>query len=260
MRDINEGYKQIPSILMLGQPGTGKTTALMQFPSIGVIDLDLNLSGPLRWLNENNKNPSVYYDSPVVDEFNNKIPREDQFRKFAQIANEFIADDKIKVIGVDSLTTLVDVVCVEILRAQKKHIGNFDFKTVTSKSFDAAFEWSEWGAFFNIMKQMLFNLKASGKPIVFTGHLRAKEASLDKVMQNFIAVPGQTAEIIAGLFSEVWLFDNELSGFGANAKETRVVSTFPTAAANKTLGLKSSVGGKKTEDAMELVNLVMKSA
>lgn len=257
MRTTATGYQQIPSILQLGQPGTGKTTGLLQFPGVGVIDLDLNLSGPLRWLKEQGKNPEVLYDSPIIDDAGLKVPRQDQFKRLMEIANEMITDPRVRVIGVDSLTTMVDLVCVEILRSQKKQVGNFDFKTTTSKAYDAAFEWQDWGAFFNIMKQIIFEMKASGKPVVFTGHIRTKENDLNKVLQNFIAVPGQTAEIMAGLFSEVWLFENEISGVGSSAKETRVVRTFPSDKANQTLGLKSSVGGTKTEDVMDLINKVM---
>jgi hypothetical protein len=49
-------------LLLLGPSGSGKTTVVCQFPKAYIIDVDVNLGGPLRFCQSHNLSVPVGYD------------------------------------------------------------------------------------------------------------------------------------------------------------------------------------------------------
>lgn len=242
MKKATDTYVQPKSLIILGTPGAGKTTLVSQFPGLFLLDCDQNLGGPLQWLKANDKKPDFYYADPFHDEDGNVLPRELHFQRAATLLMEANDMPDVKTLAVDSLTTFVDIVITEVLRLQGRKLGSFDFKTKNSKSMDEPMQIQDWGAFFNVMKQFIIKLKSTGKTIIFTGHLKTREDEASKMLRQFISVPGQMAEVIAGLFSEVWLLENAIKVKNGAKVQERLVTTFPSTKGMSALGLKSSCG------------------
>lgn len=233
-------YTQPTSIIGLGAPGTGKTTFFCQFPKPFVLDVDNNLAGPLRWLRLHNRVPNVFYGNPYTDDKDIPLPRDKWYSRAAELLHEACTSPDVETIIIDSLTSFVDLAMVEVRRQQGRKLGDFSMSNKASKSFDEPLELRDWGAFFSLMKLYIFSLKGTGKTIIFTGHLRSEPDSISGIVRQSIACPGQMADVIAGFFSEVWLFESSVDP--KTKEELRNLRTFPTSAQNQAIGLKSSSG------------------
>lgn len=237
-------YKQPSSLLLLGTPGTGKSTFVSQFPGIFILDCDNNLAGPIRWLKDNNKEVDFYCASPCIDDDGTEVPREHWYRRAAQLLVQASEMPEIKTICIDSLSSFSDMVMVEVLRQQGRKLGSFDKLTDTNKvkAADEQLQIQDWGVFFNMIKQVFFRLKSCGKMLVVTGHIKTSEDSLTKSINELVAIPGQSANQISGWFSEVWKLENSIKRRGSSSEQERLVQTFPSGKLQEYLGLKSSAG------------------
>jgi len=259
IKTSKDNYTQPQSILLLGQPGTGKSTLLCQFEDLFVLDCDNNLAGPMRYLEKENKLGNFYYGSPYLDDEGKPLNRRDWYDRAIQLLLEADKEPKVKGFAIDSLTSFSEIIMTKVLLLNNKTLG--DFELGSKKPIDDKFTYDEWGALFNLMKQLIFRLKSTNKLVIFVGHIRTKEDELSKVLRQYVAFPGQTSEIMASFFSEVWLMESRLSLVGNKKVEERVIRTFPQVEAQCSLGLKSPSGivsGSVHTDATELIRLLNK--
>lgn len=257
MKSISELTKRKnTSLLLMGVSGTGKTALTIQFPDPFVLDCDDNLNGPVKYLTRNGVElKNVSFGSPYSDNEGNPLPREKWFPRAGELLSEAIKSP-CKTIVIDSLTSFSDLVLIEVLRLQGRSLSDVTLSTKGSRIADEQMQIQDWGMFFNAMKSLVMKLKASGKTVVFNAHTKSKEDNLTKSFQTVLACPGQTSDLLAGFFEEVWLLENTIVGVGKTAREQRTVASFPPNALTKSLGLKSPSGlpsGTKL-DAAELIS------
>lgn len=258
MKKATEDVKQPNSIIILGPPGTGKTTLACQFPGVFLLNCDQNIAGPIKYLRENSKSLEFYHETPFQMPDGSPTPRAQLFQRCAELLMEANEMKDVKTLVVDSLTSFVSIVLVEVLCQQGRKLGSFDFKTSTSKTADEQMQIQDWGVFLGLLREFIFRLKATGKTIIFTGHLRTEKDSLTQMLRQFIAVPGQMAETIAGYFGEVWLLENSTKLVGTKREQQRLITTFPMSVTDAPLGLKSSSGieSGSSVDAEEIIKKV----
>jgi len=240
------------TILVIGPPGVGKTSLLMEVFSSGlaIMDCDNNITGATPYIKRLHKGilPDVEYFCPTIDAKNAPIPRGLRYKATADKLNEWIKNPSIKVIALDTLTSLVEFAMDEVRRQQGRKIadGIKDF-------IDDAFREQDWGAFKFLIKHLVITLKASGKTIVFCGHISVWEDKLTEIPQEFIAVPGSLKTEIASLFSEVWLMSTEEKRDSSGVRYERQIRIAPRPSQQK-LGLKSAVGLANTQP-LDIANL-----
>lgn len=231
------------SFLLIGTPGAGKTTlaiqlAIAQNKTLGILDLDHNLSGPVRYLKSINADLSkVKVSDPYTSKDGKILDRLDRFERAMECLDEFISDPSIDFILVDSLTSLVEFVLDKV----RKEAGGKTPPRIgdNRKILDGPLRMEDWGTFFGVMKKIIFTIKGSGKTTGMTCHVRPDKDEMLGITQYFIAVPGQTATIISGWFSEAWLVKAVTEGMGSNMKTSRTISTVGDRN-SQPLGLKTS--------------------
>ena len=239
-------YKQPSSLLLLGYPGSGKSTLAAQMPKPYIVDCDMNLNGVVRFLKEKGVDLSTVKAGTPLD-----ADRKAQFKKLQEIMQEAAADPEVETIVVDSLTTITSIFEVEVAVQQGRKLkGDADHSVPGGvRVSDEQFQKQDWGALGKVYLQFIHWAKTSGKNIIFTAHVG--DAEVNGLQEKKIAVPGRTANVIAGWFTEVWLLDTEVR----QGKEERKIHTMPRNHAEKPLGLKSQSGLASTEpvDADKLV-------
>lgn len=175
-------------ILVIGEAGKGKTTLLARFPGAYIIDCDNNLSGADRYIKEK-QFPSFKYDIVDIDDVGVPLEEGAHFRRLGDLVKVASADPSIKVIVIDSLTKLSDYVLADILKKQGR----------------AQMQLQDWGTFLATMKLLITRMRSTKKMFGMTAHTKAEKDDVAGFMKYKVLVPGQLQEIIATMFSDVWL-------------------------------------------------------
>lgn len=258
MKTTAQNFTQPKSLLLLGEPGSGKTTLGLQFPGIFVLDCDVNLAGPVEYAKRNNLCSDVFYGNPTICDDGTLRPRGQIFEAACKMIDEAHESPDVKGFFIDSLTTFSNIVLDQVMKEQGRRIGSLDFKTPSSKTTDEPLQIQDWNSFLKLMVSIIMKLKASGKTLIMSGHIKTDKDGLTGSLKQYISCPGQMSELIAGYFSEVWLIKRETKLVGTVREETRSVITFPQSETANALGLKSSVGVKSGSvvDLNEMMKLI----
>jgi hypothetical protein len=214
MQDINTYTTTTDYIRLIlqGEPKSGKSTLACQFPGAYIIDSDVNLGGPIRYLKEHNLPLPVGYD--VLDK--NGVADIDlsaRYVRFQLLMSEAQKNDKIQTIVIDSATSFTDILLAETSRLQPSVKDGRQL----------------WGFFFTYGKELMARLRLFRKHIILIVHEK-----LDKLPDGSLAYPvriawpGQLGGIMASFFTDVWRTEVKMVGYTPNAKYKWVVQTMPS--------------------------------
>lgn len=224
------------AVLIVGDPGTRKTSLALHFPKPYVFDADSNLAGPARKFGET---IDFLYDNGHVASAEIKLGPNIVYKEgetilpahrylwMAYCLTEAAKCEEVRTIIVDGLTSITDFVLSEVKRQE-------------IRKDDDAMRIQDWGKFAYIMKNLVTQLKTSGKVLVFTGHNNVDKDEADGIYKTFLAVPGQSKTTLAGLFNDVWCTYLTQSGPPNAPMYEYKVRTMPRGQ-NDHRGLKSSL-------------------
>jgi len=264
------------SILLIGEPGTGKTILATQFPKPFILNVDNNLDGPLRWLRANGHSKSFCFgDVMFVDcpeelevigckdklEPNSSgkiaVPRKWRYKLAAYLLQQAIDSPEVETIVIDSFSSFNEVIKDEV-RVQydlpiSEVVGKKITLTVDKRPDKQSF--ALWDGYLSLTRNLIFQLKATGKRLVCIAHVVNKESN--DSMSEFICIPGQFGEQIPSFFEEVWKLELVQELKGGKLVQNRFVRTRPKP--NQTpLGLKSAAQLQSLESIESFENFFKK--
>jgi hypothetical protein len=215
MQDINtytttEDYIRL---ILQGEPKSGKTTLACQFPGAYIIDSDVNLGGPLRYLRDHNLPLPLGFDVLDKNGTGQDIDMSMRYTRFQILMSEALKHPDIKTIVIDSATSFSDVLLAETQRMQPSVKDGRQL----------------WGFFFTYGKELMARLRLFRKHIIFIAHERTDKLPDGGVVYPVrIAWPGQLGQIMPSFFTDVWRTEIKQVGFSPNAKYKWVVQTMPS--------------------------------
>jgi len=230
------------TIMLVGAPGSGKTTLALQFPRPYIFDADNKLRGPLRHLKDIGIDPStIKYDHGTVDEKGDKVKPMMRWAHMVKCIQSAAKDDTIDTIIIDSGTAIQEYIKSDIFRQRVPRAGSSTPLVTESNLNRAQLTEPEWGIYARYWNDLVTEVQTIGKIVIFTMHFENRQigkgdAALTEIS---LAVQGATRYKIAGLFSDVLNPFTETEGFGTNITVKRYIRTIPTNISDQR-GLQSS--------------------
>lgn len=177
------------ALLIVGRPGSGKSTLAGRFPKPHFISLDKNLRGPAAQLAREGITDITYDDDIDKDDSGNDLPQPAQFQKFNQRLVEFIKSDRQTGV-IDNATQLTDLMCAEILRLSPTKTGKMEIPS--------------WGQLVQFWKTLALKLRQAPKRVIILCHEKVEKDEIDGTLRYFLAIPGQSSDLLPGYFTDVW--------------------------------------------------------
>jgi len=214
-------------LLLQGTSGSGKTTTACQFPGAWIIDCDMNLAGPLRYLREKNLSLPLGYDKVDVRDDGTVVPENMRWQRVCDLIKQ--VGEKAHVIGlrtivIDSMSKMNDYNEAHVLRTNPTKTGGM--------------EMTSWGFYAANWTKLLAAVTAAKVNFVLTAHDKVDKDELDGSTRIFLNVPGKTQAIAGSLFTDVWHAEVQ-AGVGMNATHKFVLRTLQD---YRYVGLKNSFG------------------
>ena len=180
-------------LMLEGFPKSGKTSIALTFPGpLYILDLDNNLGGPVRRLNELGKKPDFFYDQVSIDDKGLEVPQEKRWALLIENLKKAGSDPTIKTIVIDGLTMLDLYLQAHIV--SKKDAGKEKQMTI-----------SDWIPYKELMARLITTFRGIGKNFILISHLMVEEDEMNKIKRYKPQMSSKLQDCIGGFFSDVWL-------------------------------------------------------
>ena len=201
------------SILILGPPGGGKTTFVLQWPNVWIADCDMNLAGPVKWLKKAGLYRPFKYDTIPYDDDGKPLPLAQWWPRLVKKTREALADPTVQIVVVDSLTQ-VDNMLVEYTMATQ------GVKVM---------EIQHWRPFRRDLHDYILSSRSRGKTFVMLGHEEILTDRQGGVLGYRPSVSTKIADYFGYYFTDIWRCQITLD---AGNKLRARVRTHPNALCN----------------------------
>lgn len=210
--------------MLVGAAGSGKSTLAARFPKPFFLSLDKNLRGPAAVMAGEGKTDAMYEDNFDTDPTGKPIPDNLRYNRFAEVLSAVIQMPEAETIVIDNTTILSDYIIADILRQQNAK----------------AMEIRHWGLYGSAWKQIIAKLRQCPKRVIIIAHERLEKDEIDGQLRFQIGLPGQTADSLPTLVTDVWRCEVEEKLVGNERKFIRQVRVIQS---QRHMHLKSSSPG-----------------
>jgi hypothetical protein len=222
-----ESKRQL-ALLLVGSPGSGKTTLALQFPKPYIFDCDGNLQGPDAYLKRQNRSQPFFYDSAYRDDDGKPIAPFQRYQHFERCMARAAADPNIETIVVDSLTGFTEIVRDDILRQRPNNpaLGKAAIMVSEANRGMNPLMMQEWDSFAFYFRNLVTQMRTlQNKTFILTAHQEQVQNEADKVFYECLAIAGNSRYKLSGLFTDTWQTFVSASGWGDSAKTERKIRT-----------------------------------
>jgi hypothetical protein len=229
-------------LLLVGEPGSGKTNTAMEFPDPYFIDWgDSNLKSAV----ERHQGKNFNYDVVDLDDNGKEVPPPQRWARAQKLLKDNGPDKAVGTIVDDSLsmiqTALTDHLCATGGGAENPLvIGGIRCMTL-----------SLWQPFATLLRSRVLFARSLGKPYIMTAHIKVDEREIGGSKYNKPAVSGSMGQDIARLFSDYWACEVE-SGLTDKTLYPRGVRYYVRTAPTNRFLLKCSCNLKPEATAPEI--------
>ncbi len=186
-------------ILLIGPPGAYKTTFMLQFPGVHVMDCDHNLDGPSLFLRKNGHSDlSFTYDDIRLDDDGRMIDIYECYDRLIDKLQLFRSDPAYKnrqVVAVDSLS----------------HVNEFIIRKILKMKAKDSMDPNHWTDFKSYAYSLLVaKLEQTAKTIICVCHeltltkADAKQIMVQEVIGYEPFFQGKVGDMIGAFFTDVW--------------------------------------------------------
>lgn len=189
MKNFHDNPPTDFALLIVGRPGSGKSTLAARFPKPHFISLDRNLRGPAAQLSREGITDITYDDDIDRDDTGQELVQSAQYLKFTKRLVEALQSDRQTII-VDNATQLTDMMCAEILRLSPTKSGKMEIPS--------------WGQLVQFWKTLALKLRQAPKRVIILCHEKVEKDEVDGTLRYFLAIPGQSSDLLPGYFTDVW--------------------------------------------------------
>lgn len=227
-------------LLLIGESGAGKSSLLMEWPGVYILDGDRNLRSALDLYQRRHGTPKTdfWFDAPELDENGKRLPDHEVWPNVWRLAEKNAKDPRVLTIGLDGLTRANDWLMAYIIKQggdmeRPLKVGGL---TMMTKSLYQPFAME--------MTKLLLNLRRLEKPLIVTAHIRSGESDLTETTVWQPNMVGSMRGTIPGSFTDYWLCDTEqvTPGTPEAPKYPTGVKYFVRTAPRPQVKLKNSLG------------------
>lgn len=182
--------KQNFSLLLVGEPNSGKTNIIMSFPDPYILDVDRKLGSAVRRA----KGKKFWFSDPYVDDAGKELVEADRWKRAVTELKAAAANPDIKTLVIDGLAGLADMLVVHIMAEVRKSEG---------KALDRL-RIQDYQPLKTLLTSLIMGLRSTNKYIVVTSHQKADKDELTGRLRYTLNIPGSLSENFGGFFSDVW--------------------------------------------------------
>lgn len=177
------------AILVVGDPGSGKTRLGMSLPDPGIMDEDGNLASAVRI----SVGKKFLYSEGFRYDDGKEIPEIDRWNWAVKQTKELLSSPETKSFLLDGLSNLCRYGLIHCENELVKSGINI------KKEYMA-----KYMSFIPLMTNFLTAIRIPGKPVMVTCHQIIEKAELEGTVRYILDIPGRMASNLGGQFTDVW--------------------------------------------------------
>lgn len=176
------------AVLVVGDPGSGKTRLVMSVPDPGILDCDGNLNSAIRV----SGGKKFFYAEGFRDDSGKEVPEVERWNHCVTQMKALLTHPEVKSFVLDGLSNLA--------RWGLLHTENELVKAGINikKEYLAKYQ-----SFIPLMSNFLTTIRVPGKPVFVTVHQATDKDEMGR-MRYYLDIPGRLSETLGGQFTDVW--------------------------------------------------------